>query len=66
MALKNMNLAVSIISLILHHTHPLGGVDVYFGGYDLWSIFWPKSLGQNSLVLFNIADIWRAVPDHAI
>ena len=41
MALESINLAVSIISLILHHTHPLGGVDVYFGGYELWSIFDP-------------------------
>ena len=39
------------------YTHALGGVDVPFEIYDLG----PTSSGQNSLILFNIADIWRNV-----
>ena len=27
------------------HTHPSGGVDVPFGGYDLWPNCWPSILG---------------------
>ena len=42
------------ISSILHTHHHSGGVDVPFGGYDLWPTFGTTSFDQNNFIYFNM------------
>ena len=44
------------------YTHPLVGVDVPFGFFEIWSIL--SLIGRPSAIInFDMPDIWQTVPD---